>query len=473
MNATVCRGAATIAVLLAAAACADPPSAPSARPVLVIRPNQIVLGGQLANVTVMDLGTLPGFFHHTAWAVNENGWVVGTARAQATNTTAAFLWKPGTGMASLPAPAGLVNPRALAINAAGDVAGYAVDPTSGASHATLWRAGNPPIDLGTLNPSSTQALASQALGINDAGVVVGTSEVGNIASPFPLRLAFRWTQTSGMVALPMPPNPRDAQAFAINNAGDIVGYAQTVGGEPRAVLWSGSSFTDLGVLPGGNTSSAAAVNASGVVVGGSASAVGSHGFLWTATQGMSDLGALGGTFPQGPTSEARGINDAADVVGSGQNVLGANPGYFWRNGTLYTLPPLTSSPTEFATARDINNAGKIVGSVESLNTAQRAVMWTLPSNRSPVANPGGPYAGRKKKEAIMFDGRGSSDPDGDPLTFVWDFGDGSPTATGATASHVYEKLGTYTASLMVNDGRGGVTAASVLVEILPPGKLDR
>ena len=51
---------------------------------------------------------------------------------------------------------------------------------------------------------------------------------------------------------------------------------------------------DLGTL-GGDGSVARAVNASGQVVGDSATADGtSHAFSWTAAGGMIDLGTLGG-----------------------------------------------------------------------------------------------------------------------------------------------------------------------------------
>ena len=45
----------------------------------------------------------------------------------------------------------------------------------------------------------------------------------------------------------------------------------------------------------------------------------------------------------------------------------------------------------------------------------------------------------------------SSDPDGDPLTETWYFGDGG-TATGPTATHTYTAAGSYTATLVVSDG---------------------
>ncbi len=55
---------------------------------------------------------------------------------------------------------------------------------------------------------------------------------------------------------------------------------------------------------------------------------------------------------------------------------------------------------------------------------------------------------------VTFDGADSSDPEGDPLTFHWSFGDGSVGAIGALA-HAYAQAGTFTVRLTVADGHGG------------------
>jgi hypothetical protein len=83
-------------------------------------------------------------------------------------------------------------------------------------------------------------------------------------------------------------------------------------------------------------------------------------------------------------------------------------------------------------------------------TAAAATTITIANvNRAPVANAGGPYGG-VVGIAVALDGRGSSDPDGDPLAYAWDFGDGG-NAAGAMPSHIYAAGGTYTVSLIVTD----------------------
>jgi PKD repeat protein len=88
----------------------------------------------------------------------------------------------------------------------------------------------------------------------------------------------------------------------------------------------------------------------------------------------------------------------------------------------------------------------------------------------PIARPGGPYAA---ESSVTFDGSTSSDPQGDPLTYEWDFGDPvDPTkGTGAKPTHVYAANGTYKVTLVVADSKGNRSApASTTVDIgnMPP-----
>ncbi|MCK5559160.1 MAG: PKD domain-containing protein, partial [Thermoplasmata archaeon] len=75
-------------------------------------------------------------------------------------------------------------------------------------------------------------------------------------------------------------------------------------------------------------------------------------------------------------------------------------------------------------------------------------------NNAPVAS-AGPDKYGKVGQTIYFDGNGSYDPDNDPLTYKWYFGDGSSTgwSSSYTASHSYSNTGNYTVKLSVNDGK--------------------
>lgn len=62
-------------------------------------------------------------------------------------------------------------------------------------------------------------------------------------------------------------------------------------------------------------------------------------------------------------------------------------------------------------------------------------------------------------ESVSFSAIGD-DPNGDALSYSWDFGDGG-TASGATASHIFRDNGTYTVTATVMDS-SGLTASTTL-----------
>ncbi len=74
-----------------------------------------------------------------------------------------------------------------------------------------------------------------------------------------------------------------------------------------------------------------------------------------------------------------------------------------------------------------------------------------PTAKAELTTSGRLYAG----DTLNFTANGSFDPDGDPLYFQWDFGDGNSSA-GSNVSHIYGHVGTYNVTLTVFDGEATV-----------------
>ncbi|MEM2874259.1 MAG: PKD domain-containing protein [Candidatus Nanoarchaeia archaeon] len=81
-------------------------------------------------------------------------------------------------------------------------------------------------------------------------------------------------------------------------------------------------------------------------------------------------------------------------------------------------------------------------------------------NRAPIAA----FTYTVSDLTVNVDASASSDPDGDTLTYNWDFGDGT-IGSGKTAVHTYASAGAYTIKLTVDDGKGGVDTESILVTL--------
>jgi PKD repeat protein/glucose/arabinose dehydrogenase len=94
----------------------------------------------------------------------------------------------------------------------------------------------------------------------------------------------------------------------------------------------------------------------------------------------------------------------------------------------------------------------------------RRIRYTA-GNQPPVAEATANPTTGAAPLTVAFDGTGSSDPDGDPLSYEWDLdGDGAyDDSTAAQPSYTYTATGSYTASLRVTDSPGASDTDSVTI----------
>jgi probable HAF family extracellular repeat protein len=226
---------------------------------------------------------------------------------------------------------------------------------------------------------------SNATGINNAGEVVGTSyttrhysiwEYNEWGERYQVNiynqpLAYTWVPTvpngtSGTLTKIGTLGGTESAATAINSSGQVVGGASLVGDTAgHAFLYSGGTMHDLGVPPGGTSSGALGINANGQVVGSFSLSDGTtHAFLWTPTTPNGTSGTFSdlGTVPGTTFSEAEGISDSGQIVGTSY-VLYRAPAYAF----LYTGGQMTILGTApFGDAHAINKSGEVVGESDSL-----------------------------------------------------------------------------------------------------------
>jgi probable HAF family extracellular repeat protein len=264
----------------------------------------------------LDLGTLGGVdsFGH---GINNAGQVVGRSKTAA-DIKHAFVWTPGdtSGVLTNPQMKDL-NPtggasEATAINATGQIAGYVTTriQNKDLDRAFLYSKGA----LTQLPLPAGNYAHTYAYGINDSGKVVGEAYTANAGAAH----AFIY---NGVTSTEIGDfGGGSSSPAAINNNGRVVGYSANTDGYDRAFLYSNGVMSDLGSL-GGHYSYANAINNINQIVGGSFTDDADttfHAFLSDGVSAMIDLTSkVTSKAADWVLSSASGINDRGFIVGSG------------------------------------------------------------------------------------------------------------------------------------------------------------
>lgn len=329
--------------------------------------------------TITDLGTLGGT-SSSASGVSDYGQVVGTSTT-AYGASRAFTWWNGA-MYDLGTLGGDFS-SANAINNHGQVVGVATTAT-GDQHAFLFQ-GTTMTDLGTLGGSSSAANA-----LNDYAQIVGSSTLANGQTR-----AFVWVDGAMTDLGALGVGAASSTASGINNAGEIIGKSEL---GPSAsypsnfpFTFSGSQMSSVNDLLHGSADSQfslTGINNSGQIVGG-----GKSTNLLASTNAFI-LSAGGATFfslPPQPSSgffiieaEATAINDAGLVVGSTysstyRNASGNKAMVYYQGVTaeLNTLVDLSGTNfTNLDYATGVNNADQIVGTGTMKDGSSHAFLLT-------------------------------------------------------------------------------------------------
>jgi len=222
----------------------------------------------------------------------------------------------------------------------------------------LWRNGHMSA-LPTVGGNNGQASA-----INNRGEVTGYAETSVIDSgcpPFKITSAVMWEKGKA-VALPTVDGDLDGVAFGINDQGQAVGYSGSCVAATHAVVWKNNTAFVLQDLGGTRSNIAFVINNRGQIAGKVRSADGTTyvAALWQPDGTLTNLGILPGDH----AAFATGINNRGQVVGNNfDSSFNWSHGFIWQNGAMTDINTLIPADSNLfvISASNINDRGQISG----------------------------------------------------------------------------------------------------------------
>ncbi len=151
------------------------------------------------------------------------------------------------------------------------------------------------------------------------------------------------------------------------------------------------------------------------------------------------------TAPVADAGPDKNVYQNAVVTFDGSGSTGSIISYFWEFGDGATRSGRTVTHVYASTGDYTVTLTVSDGQASDDDTCQVTVQTPVT-----LAAEAGPDKQAVINTTVIFDGSGSI---GNITSYVWEFGDGA-TRSGVTATHSYGQIGSYTATLTVNDGQG-------------------
>jgi probable HAF family extracellular repeat protein len=430
-------------------------------------------------ITITDLGVIPGGTASRALAINNAGQIIGLA----TDSSFALqrpLWDASSG--AIIGMADNWDPSSTAVperrNEVGEMVGSEVIRDGTLYEGVYWNSTGQAFGLPPMAGADPLfgSIHTYGHGLNNLGQMVGASKEG---APNYFLHAVLWqtkdTPPQDLGFLGKGAYVDYSEAYGINDLAHVVGNS-ALGTATRGFLWRNGRMIDLGALSGQVVSEARVINNQGLIAGKS----NLYPVIWkydvansNSTPVIQQLPIPSGFFSAQPTA----VNDSGDVAGyAGSPSIDAHA-ILWRNGQAIDLGVWPGG--RYSVANGINNLGQIVGAGTVVgDNLDHALMWTVVTTGSGGGTTNAtPSASLQATSSTSIRVGGSvsvqaslADPDNGPWSYKLDWGDGSTMVgntsnTGAISGispHVYTKSGSFKAKLTVTDSKGAAGSSNAI-----------